>query len=52
MQGKWLTMEEQLEHLNAFLMFFQFSLQSAPGVLDKEKAISALTGSLIAAYCL
>ena len=43
-------MKEQLEHLNEFLTFLQLSLESAPGVLDKERTISSITGSLLEAY--
>jgi hypothetical protein len=51
-QGKVITMKEQLEHLNDLLKFLQLSLESAPGVLDKEKTISSMIGSLLEAYCL
>jgi hypothetical protein len=43
-------MKEQLECLNELLKILQLSLQSAPGVLDKEKTILSLTGSLLIAY--
>jgi hypothetical protein len=49
MQGKLITMNYQLEHLNALLRFLQLSLESAPGDLDKEKPISSKLGSLIEA---
>ena len=52
MQGNLITIKEQLEHLNALLQFFQLSLESAPGVLDKEKAISSMIRSLIETCCL
>ena len=45
-------MKEQLEHLNALLKFLQLSFESAPGVLDKEKIISSITGSFLEANCL
>ena len=41
MKGKLIIMKVQLEHLNALLRFLQLSLESAPGVLDKEKPISS-----------
>ena len=50
MQGKPITMKEQLEYLSELLKFLQLSLESAPGVLDKEKTISSMTGSLLEAY--
>ena len=50
MQGKLITMKEQLEHLDELLKFLQLRLESAPGVLDKEKTISSMTGSLLEAY--
>ena len=52
MQGKLITMKEQLEHLDELLKFLQLRLESAPGVLDKEKTISSMTGSSLEAYCL
>ena len=52
MQGKLITMKEQLEHLNVWLNFFQLSLDTAPSVLDKEKSISSMTGSSLEVYCL
>jgi hypothetical protein len=50
MQGKLITMKEQLEHLNDLLKFLQLSVESVPGVLDKENTISSMTGSLLEAY--
>ena len=50
MQGKLITLKEQLEHLNILLKFLQLSLESAPGILDKEKTISSMTGSTHEAY--
>ena len=44
MQGKPITMKEQLEYLSELLKFLQLSLESAPGVLDKENTISSMTG--------
>jgi hypothetical protein len=43
-------MKEQLEHLDELLKFLPLSLELAPGVLDKEKTISYMTGSLLEAY--
>jgi hypothetical protein len=52
MQGKLIIMKEELEYLNELLKFLQLSLESAPGVLEKEKTISSMTGSLLEAFCL